>query len=490
MKRDSYRKELTRRGFVEAGMAAAVPWAAFPQVSSTRLSPVKSPRELQTYFAFEKEVWAETMGGILELQPPERHPGNPVLRRGEGASPDSHRVGIASLLPDGDRLRLWYEAMPTGGGLKDLNVAYAESQDGMTWIKPQLSVVTPGTNLVIRGAEYLTVVKGEGDTGYVAGAAFHVERKSKTGATFELVTSQDGIHWNFKGRPATDIDHFEMYGLYRRDGRWWVLGQGVSPYFKLPDGTPHGRVMYGFHSETGDKFEWYPRPLFHYPVNKFFREASLQQHVGAGIWDRGRVLVGIAGQFWPAGFSSLVSYTLGLLYSYDGLEWIEPFPGTPLLMPGPPDSWDDGWLFHIQRPVSRGERTYLYYTGGDGGNEWAARSALGLATLRRDGFAAWKPKGDSAVLTTVPLEITGDRRRLYLNSEGEVGVEVLDPYWRPLSSRVTLTGSSVRREVPEFSRINLSGRFRLAFHLSGGARLYTFSFGPSAAELAALADWE
>jgi hypothetical protein len=446
---------------------------------------------LRTFFSFEREIWADSAGSVLEAQKWERHQGNPVIRRGKPGSHDSHRIGIATLLPEGDRLRLWYEAMPTGGGLEDLNVAYAESTDGITWVKPNVSTEVPGTNIVIRGAEYLTVVPALDGKGFVAAAGFHVKRNSRTGATFEFVSSPDGIRWDFKGKPATDIEHFEMYGLFRREGRWWILGQGVSPYFNLPDGTPHGRVMYGFHAENPGPFEWYPRPLFHYPVNQFFRDAGLQQHVGAGLWDRGRVLLGIAGQFWPGGFSATVSYTLGLLYSYDGLGWTEPFSETPLIMPGPPDTWDDGWLFHIQRPVSRGDRTLIFYTGGDGGNEWSAHSEIGLATIRRDGFAAWKPTGRQSILVTEPLELAKGETNLYLNFEGQVGVQILDRYWQPVNATLlNQAGNEVRGLVPGFAELQLPPEFRLAFHLSEGARLYSFSFGPGVSELPSLAQWE
>jgi hypothetical protein len=447
--------------------------------------------QLRTFFSFEREIWADTASSVLEAQEWKRHPDNPVVKRGEPGSHDAHRVGIAALLPDGDRLRLWYEAMPTGGALEDLSVAYAESTDGIKWTKPNVSTEVPGTNILIRGAEYLTVVPALDGNGFVASAAFHVKRASGTGATFELVSSPDGIRWDFKGKPATEIDHFEMYGMYRREGRWWVLGQGVSPYFKLPDGTPHGRVMYGFHAEEPGPFEWYPRPLFHYPVNKFFRDSGLQQHVGAGVWDRDRVLLGIAGQFWPGGFSATVSYTLGLLYSYDGVGWNEPFPETPLIMPGPPDSWDDGWLFHIQRPVSRGDRTLIFYTGGDGGNEWSAHSEIGLATIRRDGFAAWKPTGQKSVLVTEPLELEAGETSLYLNYEGTLGVQILDRYWQPVNTTlINKGGNEVRGEVPGFAELRTPPKFRLAFHLSAGARLYSFSFGPGVSELPSLDEWE
>ena len=92
---------------------------------------------LRTFFLFESEVWLETRGVRLALQPLSRHPANPVIPRGEQGAPDSHRVGITTVLPQGDRLRTWYGAMrtPTKGRSYDLHndiaIGYAESRDGV-----------------------------------------------------------------------------------------------------------------------------------------------------------------------------------------------------------------------------------------------------------------------------------------------------------------------------------------------------------------------
>jgi hypothetical protein len=373
-------------------------------------------------------------------------------------------------------------------------VAYAESRDGVNWTRPSLEVVKPGTNLVIEGAGALTVVPDESGAGYYGAAQFWRADVGKPGAepgaTFQFVRSKDGYHWDFDATPALDVRHFEIYGMFRRDGQWWVLGQGVSPYFYLPDGSFHRRVMYGFHSPDGSQFRLYPRPLFRYDANPYFPDADLQNHVGAGIWDRGRLLIGLVGQFWPGGFSATVRATFGLIYSYDGINWTEPFPRTPLLMPGPEGAWDGGMLFQIQRPVSRGDTTYVYYTGGDSGNLWATQEELGLTTTRRDGLAAWVAHNEPAVLVTTPLELLPGESDLYLNAKGPVSVQLLDRYLRPQSAAVKLERDSVRARTLNLRALKPDGSFRLAFELAPGAELYTFTLGPDESSLPPLDRWE
>lgn len=466
--------------------------------SAAELGQDRAQAKLRTFFAFEHEIWQETTGSKLVLQTPKKHPDNPVIARGTAPAADSHRLSYTSLFPEDGRLRAWYTAMKTGGSFKDHAVGYAESTDGVQWIKPKLDLVEPGTNLLLRGPITFVVVPDETVPGkaYRALAGFFradvgtPAAKGQSGATFKVLTSKDGLHWEFDPQPAISVRHFEAYGLFYRHREWWVLGQGVSPYFHLPDGTEHSRVMYGFHSPDAITWDLYPKPLFHYPINPHFRDSSLQNHMGAAVWDRGRVLIGLMGQFWPGGFSATVHMTVGLTYSYDGIEWTEPFPQTPQLLPGPDGAWDAGCIIFVQRPVSRGDSTYVYYSGFDGGNAWTSRSAIGLATLRRDGFAALTPEKEEAQLVTKAVALAADETTLYLNSRGRVTVQVLDDYLRPVASAKTIDADGVRTLALKVEQLNPRAAFRLAFTLEKGAELYAFSLGPDPVKLSRIEYWE
>lgn len=448
---------------------------------------------LRTFFSFEREIWAETRNATIELQPLERYQEAPVIPRGDEGAPDSHRISFTQIMPDGGRLRAWYGAMSAGEKWLEHNIAYTESEDGVRWHKPSLELVAPGTNLVMRGAMHFNVLLDEAGGGprYRGSyGMFRPDAAQKTGTTFDVATSEDGLRWEHRRTPRTEIRHFETFGSFRHGGRWWILGQGVSPYFTLADGREHGRVMYGFYSEDWESWELHPRPLFAYEVDPFFPRACLQNHVGAGIWDRDRVLLGFQGQFWPAGFSTVVRSTFGLIYSHDGITWQEPFARTPLLMPGPDDAWDRGMLFQTQRPVSRDDRTFVYYTGGDSGNVWETRTAVGLATVRRDGFAAYSSAAEEAELLTEPIELKPNESWLYVNSEGDLVVQVLDRLLQPVSDEMRVAENGVRTAVTELKKHPSVGPLRLRFRLAPQTKLYTFSFGPAAAALPRLEAWE
>ncbi|MDB6027135.1 MAG: hypothetical protein JWM68_3358, partial [Verrucomicrobiales bacterium] len=60
-------------------------------------------------------------------------------------------------------------------------------------------------------------------------------------------------------------------------------------------------------------------------------------------------------------------------------------------------------------------------------------SAIGMATMRLDGFAAWEAGAESGELLTQPFHCNGDR--LFINADaqnGSVTVEVLDEKGNPL----------------------------------------------------------
>lgn len=266
-------------------------------------SRAASNTKLQTFFPFERDLWDEVFGAELQLQPMTKYPGNPVIPRGEGGAPDSHRVSYTSLFPEGDRLRAWYAAVddPTSGFMANKGqIGYAESEDGIHWTKPKLDIVEPGTNLVLRGAWDLYVVPDPtvNGKGYRAVAGFNPPNASREHpdnpndeVSFEVLKSKDGFHWSLTKKRATDLEHFEACGLFQRDGQWWVLGHGVSSDFPLSD-RPHSEVMYGFHSADGNKWDLFPLPLFMYPFDPDFPDSMLQVQVGAAVWDRGRILLG------------------------------------------------------------------------------------------------------------------------------------------------------------------------------------------------------
>ena len=87
-------------------------------------------------FAFDDESIPLIRGVELKMQRPEKYSANPVIARGAEGQPDAERAQQPAVVREGDRWRMWYSA-PDGAGTR---VAYAESDDGLTWRKPELGL--------------------------------------------------------------------------------------------------------------------------------------------------------------------------------------------------------------------------------------------------------------------------------------------------------------------------------------------------------------
>ena len=102
--------------------------------------------ECLTLFAFDRVSIPHTQNLRLEMREPTKHPANPVVPRGKADSPDARAVQFyGSVIREGGKFRMWYVAVDDDTENKTpysrWRAAYAESDDGVKWIKPNLGLV-------------------------------------------------------------------------------------------------------------------------------------------------------------------------------------------------------------------------------------------------------------------------------------------------------------------------------------------------------------
>jgi hypothetical protein len=481
----------------------------------------------------------------LTLEPATKHPGNPVLRRGPAGAPDhGHAILYGSVIKIGGKFRMWYLGMTESAIEKGYvtghwrPMCYAESDDGVHWIKPELGLVelngSRRNNICLIEAEvpslanvddFLSVLHDPDDpdparrykVAYIAhvpqreirGLALQSDPGQKRWCSFECATSPDGLRWKVVGdRPRNVVnaggETFEVSGLYRFDGVYYATGQSFLPAKVRADGVAerHFRIMRVFRSADFVRWEestalGFARPgqLASPPV------AGQQTHMGAGMWNRGNVVVGLYGMWQdapsppPKGEPPLrgVRIDLGLVLSNDGIHFREPVADFKVLACGPAGAWDDVALLQGQAFLNEGERTMIWYSHWDTGGKLKSME-IGLATLRRDGFGYLAPqKGHAAAsLVTAPLP-PGGSGKIRLNVEGATAdlplrVELLDARHQPLTgyggdaaARVTASGTGVEVNWPEARRAGLPAGGPLAVKVTfpGGsaARVYALYVG-------------
>ncbi len=470
------------------GMTCAVTIAAALAASGnqdTTNAPYFDETKATTLFAFDDVSIPFTQNLKLEMRSPERHSANPVLRRGEPGTADSWAVQFyGSVIRIDGKFRMWYVAVgderleKTVPRSSPWRVAYAESDDGVTWTKPHLGLVeyrgNRDNNLVLMEPRLGTVnvkVLYEPDASsselrYKMGAHVWFPKNDVRLGTLAPYASVDGLRWKLlvdaepveaelpQKQMVLPLLHFEpVGGLYKWDGLYYLSGQNAiaasRPY--------HGRLVREYVSPDFVNWEQanaigFVRTPQHELLGPGRSREGEQNHEGVSVWNRGNVLLGISG-IWHGGKQwKDVTVDLGFVLSNDGVRFRQPVYEGTFLARGRDGAWDQGGLLQGQGFENVGDQTFVYYGAWDPRN-WQGsppRGGVGIATLPRDRFAAFvvdhtiKGIGDyqmadpkSELITTAVAIRDGDPHRFYVNAEGlgeraTLKIELLDHKMIPL----------------------------------------------------------
>jgi hypothetical protein len=246
-----------------------------------------------------------------------------------------------------------------------------------------------------------------------------------------------------------------------------------------------GRLM----SVSEDFETWSPPRLFMQPLHE---EELLYNNTGFVYGDQ---YLGFLTHFDKHPLAQ--TQTVQLLASRDGETWSRP-PGAPLVPLGGIGEWD---RFQIMLtgapPIPVGDRLLIYYRGTARRHNKVAREydpriapdqdprtmAIGLATLRLDGFASLDASYDGGTVVTSPAVLHGEQVSLNVKADyGEVLVELLDHQDQPIDGYTVadclpVHADSVSAPVRWRERRTLQGVAGLAVKLRltlRNARLYSY----------------
>jgi hypothetical protein len=474
--------------------------SAFADENSTQSAYFDETKSV-TLFAFDDVSIPFTQNLKLKMRAPERHPANPVVKWGTDDAVDSWAVQFyGSVLrdPDSGRFKMWYVAVSKAERLNRLTprsapwrVAYAESDDGIHWTKPNLGLVESGGNTnnnlvklnpqigVLNLKVLLEPDDPNPDHRYKMGAHVWFPKNDVRLGTLAPYVSADGLTWKLltNAKPVnaelperdTVIPplHFEpVGGLYKWDGLYHVSGQNAimaaRPY--------HGRVSRTFVSP--DFANWsqasaiqFVRGAQHDLLGPGRSREGEQTHEGISVWNRGNVLVGISGMWHGTPEWKDLTIDLGFVVSNDGVRFREPAHEHIFMKRGADGAWDQGGLLQGQGFENVGDQTYIYYGAWDP-RAWESsppRGGVGIATLPRDRFAdlvvdkTTEGAGDYQMPTTVSGFITSSvdlngkhPRRFYINAHGlgkdaALKIEVLSHTMAPLPKLSGKNAAMVRK---------------------------------------------
>lgn len=422
---------------------------------------------------------AERSNLISTLHPPRKFDGNPVLIPEPGVETGAVLYGTVLFDEESQLFKMWYFTGRAGTKMA-WALAYATSEDGIDWQKPDLDVIDGldrPANIVM--THPLTENFGEPFSVIIDQQDPNPARRYKivyryltplpamkaTGTT--TAVSADGIHWQPFGRvqmpKILDIGHFfydELTGRYAVYGRLWTERRKVQ-------------------LSLSDDFESWSEPVQVVDVNE--KDAPGAQIYSMAVHNDGGQYVGLA-QLYMRGTTHVLEFELAA--SRDGLTWTRVHQGETFIACGGHGEWDRFNNSISCKPVRVGDELWFYYSGrtfrhsGYGGNDRGTedatslrarvggtaaanntegssqfrgmRSAVGLAKLRLDGYVSLGASYDGGTLTTVP--VTPGGTELHLNAAarfGEIIVEVLSPDGKVVPGGVSIpvTGNSTDLKV-------------------------------------------
>ena len=361
----------------------------------------------------------------------------------------------------------------------EVGECYAESEDGLTWSKPELGLVefegSTANNLVFRGLHGPGIVKDPRDPdedrrykmicGGVWTPATHYQPK------MSVAFSRDGLRW---GAPIACPEILDESGGDTHNNAIWVpeLARWVA-YTRVHRGEPFERHPSGqrtvARTESEDFIHWSEAV----PVlmgERAFQTYSLQ------VFRCGDVYLGLV----------MIIHLeedrvhCELAWSPDALNWERIDPDTPLISNSETKgTWDWGCVYAASSPIQLEDEMRIYYGGSNDVHRGWRQGAFMLATMPTDRWAGYEPVDSSRPgrVVTEPQELSG---ALAINADaagGSVVVKVLDEGGREVATSRPVSGDDTGAVVPfETAGEELfDGRpMRLSFELRN-ARLYSYA---------------
>jgi predicted GH43/DUF377 family glycosyl hydrolase len=407
----------------------------------------------------------------------EKHAGNPVIQRDqpwEGVAAITGPYMYGTVFWEGDVLRLWYQLLNNGN-----HVGYAESRDGIRWTKPPLDIIdfnrSKANNLVVSAFQSEATGGGHCHNPSVIrcpGAADPERRYALYGfdnrcGHARVAFSPDGLHWRYLAETektplftSSDVVNF-CYDPYQ--SRYFVTwktrnrrGRAVGVAWSddgLTWSKPFDGPVFVADDLDPDDTQIYGMPAF--PYQGLY--VGLPWIYRARYFRYGEYSVE---KLHEAQADSPRTMEVQLAWSWDLVNWTRPPRREELIPRGAAGEWDSGMIVTARAPVVVGDKLYFYYGGCNGVHDQPRVSAaIGLATLRLDGFCSQRAGADEGWFITrrEPFHEPAVTINAHAASDGFVVAEILDRQNRviPGFARhdcVSFSGDSLRHLLTWKSR--------------------------------------
>ena len=384
------------------------------------------------------------------IVPPQKYEANPIIRADrpwESLYCTLH--GTVVFDQDRQRFRMWYNAIGPEYR-KQRYVAYAESDDGIRWEKPNLDLIPfddrSETNLLLGGDVNIVgpciLMRPDAPPAERYQLFFDSYTRHRpdspesklTGRAVYTATSPDGTHFNPKqGRlialGKSDTAHSAVWNAKRQ--RIQLYLRGVNEY--ALDNGGRQRVRYVRYTESPDGKDW-SHPIELLKTDEFDGAPDVQTHqlavtpYGAGflglltLFRIERMAYGIEHRGEVFEVVEQGATDTQLVFSRDGLNWHRVADRQTFLRRGANGDWDAGWIVTASNLLVHGDDILLYYSGAPDRFS-SGETAIGVAKCRLDRFVALKPRrlNTAGIVELKPYRYSGD---IIVNADAALGGEI------------------------------------------------------------------
>ena len=449
------------------------------------------------------------------MNPPQRD-GKVLLVADQPWEKRGHISVYSSVLKEKDRVRVWYDLVEiTGDGPYDheRRVGYAESKDGIHFVKPKLGLHevegSTANNVVMP-----TTIGGCAvwiDPKALPGDRYKTQAKVYPSGEFHMHSSRDGLRWKLFSKLHPGPGGHDTQSIVFWDSN--VNRYALFTRYWAHRGDAKRRYRTVRRLETDDlKTKWKNQTIAMAPdevdraTHKMSAEQSPVDYYGACVFpyeEAPDVTIMLAQTYWhwrprdPLKGLGPASFDVRLAVSRDGKTFRRIGERKPFMANGREDQFDSRYVWVMPNPIRMGDELWIYYAGSnrdhDGNIDPGAPggkhlAGIGRAVLRLDGFVSADADFRGGRLTTPLIRFSGERLELNVETSGGGSVEVvlLDEQGEPIEGYFKadsrpINGNSVRMPVrwnttDDVSK--LAGRpVRLRFHMQD-CKLYSFQFRP------------
>ena len=400
--------------------------------------------------------------------------------------------------------QMWYQTFVKYVEGTVVKICYAESQNGINWVKPSLGLVEfagSKQNNILLEYPYGTMdspsVIFEPESKepnrrykmiyFAEPKGKFAEKKQEWGEGLFAAFSQDGIHWS-----KTDPEYIPVARDVGDRTNIMRAADSEVPYVAFTRRYDMMEKMRGrciYRSDSKNFIHWSDPQLVFLP--------DLQDNADWQFYG----MIGFPYEGMYLGCLEVLHtqqdyIDCQLVTSRDGVSWQRSQPRVVFLPAGQPEQWDSRWVnISANPPIRQNDRLWFYYSGRNAAHKQMypfPYAAVGVATLRIDGFASIEAGFSEGYIVTKPVPYGGEK--LYLNFDTRtlagvstavpsawVRIEVQDEQGNPIlkskkDEASKLQGDSIRYLAQlDYNALkgHIGKKIRLKFELVN-ANLYSF----------------